>query len=260
MGLLDHRIALIAGVGKALGSALARVFAAEGANLVLGARSEDTIRDLAAEIEGMGQKCIWQSTDITDAAACQALVDRAEAELGGLDVVVNNAVWPHGEGALADANLEDWRTAMEVNFLGPVTMTQAAIPALRRREGGGRIIMVSTIGSRDIQPGAGPYASSKAALNSLTKTLARELGPDGIRVNALVPGWIWGPTAAGVLQHYADAEGISLEEMKTRYEQGTALGYLPDAQEIARVAVFLASELSNPVTGHLLDANVGQWM
>ena len=130
MGLLNHRIALIAGVGKDLGSALARVFAAEGADLVLGARSEDTIRELASEIEGMGRKCLWQSTDITDAEACRALVQRAESELGGLDIVVNNAVWPHGEGALADANLEDWRTAMEVNFLGPVTMTQAAIPAL----------------------------------------------------------------------------------------------------------------------------------
>jgi NAD(P)-dependent dehydrogenase (short-subunit alcohol dehydrogenase family) len=259
MGLLDDRVALLAGVGPDLGAALARVFAAEGAHLVLGARSEDTIRSLAGEIEGMGRKCVWQRTDITDAAACASLVARAESELGGLDILVNNAVWPHGEGPLADANLDDWRTAMEVNFLGALSMTQAAIPTLRR-SAAARIIMVSTIGSREIQPGAGPYASSKAALNSVTKTLARELGPDGIRVNALVPGWIWGPTAEGVLRRYAEAEGISLEDMRTRFEQQTALGYLPDAQEIARVAVFLASELSKPVTGHLLDANVGQWM
>ena len=106
------------------------------------------------------------------------------------------------------------------------------------------IIMVSTIGSREIMPGAGPYASSKAALNSVTKTLARELGPDGIRVNGLVPGWIWGPTAEGVLTRFGEMQGKSLEEMKTEYEQGTALGYLPEAQEIAKVAVFLASELS----------------
>jgi NAD(P)-dependent dehydrogenase (short-subunit alcohol dehydrogenase family) len=246
-------------VGADLGSALARVFAAEGAHLVLAARSEDTIRSLAGEIEGMGRRCIWQSTDITDADACAALVARAEAELGGLDIVVNNAVWPHGEGPLAEAKLEDWRTAMEVNFLGPLTMTQAAIPALRRSEAA-RIIMVSSIGSREIQPAAGPYASSKAALNSVTKTLARELGPDGIRVNALVPGWIWGPTAQGVLTQYAEAEGVSLEDMRKRFEQDTALHYLPKAQEIAQVAVFLASDLSKPVTGHLLDANAGQWM
>ena len=259
MGLLDDRVALLAGVGVDLGSALARVFAAEGAHVVLAARSEDTIRALASEIEGMGCKCLWQSTDITDAAACRALVTRTESELGGLDILVNNAVWPHGEGPLADANLEDWRTAMEVNFLGALTMTQAAIPALRK-SGSGRIIMVSTIGSREIMPGAGPYASSKAALNSVTKTLARELGPDGIRVNGLVPGWIWGPTAEGVLTRFGEMQGKSLEEMKTQYEQGTALGYLPEAQEIAKVAVFLASELSNPVTGHLLDANAGQYM
>ena len=259
MGLLNDRVALLAGVGIDLGSALARVFAAEGAHLVLAARSEDTIRALAGEIEGMGRKCVWQCTDITDAVACESLVARAEAELGGLDILVNNAVWPHGEGLLADANLEDWRTAMDVNFLGPLTMTQAAIPALRRREAA-RIIMVSTIGSSEIHPGAGPYASSKAALNSVTKTLARELGPDGIRVNALVPGWIWGPTAEGVLRRFGEAEGVSLEDMRTRYEEGTALGYLPEAPEIAKVAVFLASELSNPVTGHLLDANAGQWM
>jgi NAD(P)-dependent dehydrogenase (short-subunit alcohol dehydrogenase family) len=259
MGLLQDRVAVLAGVGPDLGSGLARVFAAEGAHLVLGARSEDTIRSLAGEVEGMGRKCVWQSTDITDAAACEALVARAQAELGGVDILVNNAVWPHGEGPLADANLEDWRTAMEVNFLGVLTMTKAAIPALRSSEAA-RIIMVSTIGSRDIQPGAGAYASSKAALNSVTKTLARELGPDGIRVNALLPGWIWGPTAEAVLTRFGEMEGATLEQMKTRYEQGTALGYLPDAQEIARVALFLASELSKPVTGLMLDANAGQWM
>jgi NAD(P)-dependent dehydrogenase (short-subunit alcohol dehydrogenase family) len=259
MGLLKDRVAVLAGVGIDLGSALARVFAAEGANVVLAARSEDTIRPLASEIEGMGRKCIWQSTDITDAEACKALVARTESELGALDILVNNAVWPHGEGPLADANLEDWRTAMEVNFLGALTMTQAAIPALRKSTAG-RIIMVSTIGSREIMPGAGPYASSKAALNSVTKTLARELGPDGIRVNGLVPGWIWGPTAEGVLTRFGESQGKSLDEMKAQYEQGTALGYLPEAEEIARVAVFLASELSNPVTGHLLDANAGQYM
>ena len=259
MGLLDDKVALIAGVGVDLGSALARAFAAEGAQLVLAARSEDTIRALASEIEGMGRKCITQSTDITDGDACKSLIARAGSELGGLDILVNNAVWPHGEGALADANLEDWRTAMEVNFLGALSMTQAAIPALRQSQAA-RIIMVSSIGSREIMPGAGPYASSKAALNSVTKTLARELGPDGIRVNGLVPGWIWGPTAEGVLTRFGEAEGKSLEEMKAQYEQGTALGYLPAAGEIARVAVFLASELSNPVTGHLLDANAGQWM
>ena len=94
MGLLKNRVALLAGVGPDLGSALARVFAAEGANLVLGARSEGTIRSLAGEIEGMGRKCVWQSTDVTDSTACESLVARAEAELGGLDILVNNVVWP----------------------------------------------------------------------------------------------------------------------------------------------------------------------
>jgi len=259
MGLLNNRVALLAGVGVDLGTALARVFAAEGANLVLAARSEDTIRSLAGEIEGMGRKCVWQCTDITDAEACKSLVARAESELGGLDILVNNAVWPHGDGPLADANLEDWRMAMDVNFLGALTMTQAAIPALRRREAA-RIIMVSTIASREHYPTAGPYSSSKAALNAVTKTLAKELGPDGIRVNAVIPGWIWGPTAQGVLRKWGEAEGVTLDDMRIRYEQQTALHYLPKAEEIAKVAVFLASELSNPVTGHLLDANAGQWM
>jgi NAD(P)-dependent dehydrogenase (short-subunit alcohol dehydrogenase family) len=259
MGLLQDRVAVLAGVGVDLGTALARVFAAEGADLVLAARSEETIRALADEIEGTGRRCLWQRTDITDPEACRSLVARTESELGGLDILVNNAVWPHGDGPLADADLDDWRQAMEVNFLGALTMTQAAIPALRRREAA-RIIMVSTIASREHYPAAGPYASSKAALNAVTKTLAKELGPDGIRVNAVVPGWIWGPTAQGVLSAWGEAEGVSLDEMRVRYEQQTALHYLPDAEEVARVAVFLASQLSNPVTGHLLDANAGQWM
>jgi len=259
VGLLDGRVALIAGVGPDLGTALARVFASEGAQLLLAARSDQTIRALAEELQVPGQKALWHCADITDAAGCAALVERAQTELGGLDILINNAVWPHGEGPLAGAELADWRTALEVNFLGPMTLTQAAIPALRRSRAA-RIVMVSTIGSRDIQPGAGAYAASKAALNAATKTLARELGPDGIRVNALVPGWIWGPTAQGVLARWSQAEGVTLDQMKRRFEAGTALRYLPDGPEIARVALFLASDLSSPVTGHLLDANAGQWM
>lgn len=259
MGLLDGRVALIAGVGPDLGTALAKCFASQGAQLLLAARSEQTIRGLAEQLRAAGRKALWQCADITDPASCAALVARAQAELGGLDILVNNAVWPHGEGPLAEAKLADWRTALEVNFLGPLTLTQAAIPALRRSRAA-RIVMVSTIGSRDVQPGAGAYAASKAALNSATRTLARELGPDGIRVNALVPGWIWGPTAQGVLARWSQAEGVTLEQLKQRIEAATALRYLPDGEEIARVALFLASDLSSSVTGHLLDANAGQWM
>jgi NAD(P)-dependent dehydrogenase (short-subunit alcohol dehydrogenase family) len=259
MGLLDGRLVLIAGVGADLGAALARVFAAEGASLLLAARSEPTIRELARELEASGRRCLWQCCDITDGEECRKLVARSEGDLGGLDVLVNNAVWPHGEGPLAQAKLDDWRKAMEVNFLGPLTLTQVALPALRRSRAA-RIVMVSSIAARESQAGTGAYAASKAALHSATRTLARELGPDGIRVNALVPGWILGPTAEEVLRRWGEAEGASADAMHARQAQRTALGYLPDAREIARVALFLASDLSASVTGHLLDANAGQWM
>jgi 3-oxoacyl-[acyl-carrier protein] reductase len=253
---LSGKRALVTGASGGIGAATARALHGLGAAVALSGTRGGVLEELAVEL---GDRAHVVVCDLTDAQAANALAGRASDAMGGLDILVNNAVWPHGEGPLADANLEDWRTAMEVNFLGAMTMTQAAIPALRRRTAA-RIIMVSTIASREHYAMAGPYASSKAALNAVTKTLARELGPDGIRVNAVIPGWIWGPTAQGVLKQWGEAEGVSLDDMRIRYEQQTALHYLPDAEEVAKVAVFLASELSNPVTGHLLDANAGQWM
>ena len=259
MGLLKDKVALISGMGRGLGAHLARVFAREGAHIAMAARSEDTMRAVAQEIQALGRKAVWQPADVIDPAACNALAEHVESQLGRIDVLVNNAFFVSAVSPLADGDLDEWRKAMEVNFIGALTMTRAVIPVMRK-QGCGRIIMVSTIGSRDIQPGAGPYASSKAALNSVTRTLARELGPDGIRVNALVPGWFLSPNAEAALRHFAEEQGTSFEEMRDTYAASTALRYLPDSEEIARVGLFLASDLSDPVTGHLLDANCGQWM
>ncbi|MCH2170399.1 SDR family oxidoreductase [Myxococcota bacterium] len=258
-GMLEGRVALISGVGPGLGTELARLFAREGADISMGARSEDTLREVGEEIVELGRRCIWQPTDVTDTDACASLADETRAQLGGIDILVNNAFWEGGEGLLEDGNIENWRTAMEVNFLGALTMTHAAIPGLKASSNG-RVIMVSSIGARNIQPAAGAYASSKAALNSVTKTLARELGPHGIRVNALVPGWIWGRTTETALRSFAEEQGVPFEQLLEQNVAMTALGYLPEAPEIAKVGLFLASDLSASVTGHMLDANAGQWM
>ena len=259
-GMLAGRVALVSGIGPGLGIEIARLFAREGADIVLGARRTELMESLAAEIEAMGRRTVWQSTDITDPAQCQALVDAAVEGLGRLDVCVNNAF---NDGFpvinVEDADLDRWRNVFDVNFFGSLNMTRACIPALRD-SGAGRVIFVNTMSVRIRQAGWGAYSSSKAALENITKILAKELGPDGIRVNSVLPGYIFADAVRNFLQGQADARGVDYQVVYDETAGETALKYLPDADEIAGSVLFLASDLALPITGASLDVNAGHWI
>ena len=136
--MLAGKVALVSGIGPGLGIEIARLYAREGADIVMGARRTEVMEPLAAEIEAMGRRTVWQSTDITDPAQCQALADAAVEELGRLDVCVNNAF---NDGFpivnVENADLDRWRNVIDVNFFGSLNMTRACIPALRDSGAGG---------------------------------------------------------------------------------------------------------------------------
>jgi NAD(P)-dependent dehydrogenase (short-subunit alcohol dehydrogenase family) len=158
-----------------------------------------------------------------------------------------------------DAPLDEWRQTMDVNLWGTLQMTRAAVPAMIDR-GGGSIVMINSMSTHRLERRYGAYAASKGALETATKTLALELGVEGIRVNGVFPGYIWGDSVAWYFDHLGTKRGVSGEDVYQEVAAGTALGYLPHSSEIAGSVVFFASDLSKPVTGQSLDVNCGHWM
>jgi NAD(P)-dependent dehydrogenase (short-subunit alcohol dehydrogenase family) len=257
--LLAGKVAVVSGIGPGMGRDISLGLAAEGADVVLGARRTETSEAVAEEVRALGRRAEVETLDITDAAACDAAVARAVGTLGGLDILVNNAYQDGNHRAFLDAPLDEWRRTMDVNFWGTLQMTRAAVPSMIER-GGGRVVMVNTMSAHRIEATYGAYAASKGALETATKTLAVELGRYGIRVNGIHPGYIWGDSVAWYFGYLGEKRGVTAEEVYREVADQTALGYLPPASEVAGSVVFFASDLSRPVTGQSLDVNCGHWM
>jgi NAD(P)-dependent dehydrogenase (short-subunit alcohol dehydrogenase family) len=258
LSLLEGKVALVSGAGPGLGRDVALAFGREGATVVVGARTEDRVRALAAEVEGQGAKSLGLRLDITDAGSCRAAVDRVVETFGRLDVLVNNAFHGGDHTPFLAADLATWRHTMDVNLFGTLQLTQAAAAQMVDQRDG-RIVMVNSMAAVRIRPDFGAYTASKAALGAITKTLAVELGPHGVRVNGVHPGYIWGDDVAAYFQYLAAEQGITEEEQYRSVADEAALRYLPDAAEIAGAVVFLASDLSRAMTGQALGVNGGHW-
>ena len=260
MGLLEGRVALIAGVGPGLGREIALAYAREGADLVLCARRTEASQEVADLVRGHGRRAEVVSVDVTHRDRCDAAVATAVERLGGLHVLVNNAFHAGDFSRFDDADLGRWRRTMDVNFFGTLTMTQAAVPALAA-SGDGRIVMINSMSAtNNLEKAYGAYAASKGALATATRTLALELGEHGIRVNAIHPGYIWGPNVQIYFEMQAKDRGISPEEVYDEVAYRTALGYLAPAEEMAGAAVFFASDLARPITGQAIGVDAGQWI
>lgn len=258
MGLLDGKVALVSGAGPGLGRDVALALGREGATVVVAARTEQKVHDLAAEVALAGAEALGVTLDITDADRCRAVVAEIVERYGHLDVLVNNAFDDGDHTAFVDADLARWRRTMDVNLFGTLQLTQAAAAPMIE-QGDGRVVMINTMSSVRIRPRFGAYATSKAALATATKVLATELGPHGVRVNGVHPGYIWGESVSAYFEHLARRRGITPDEQYAEVAADTALGYLPHSREIAETVVFFASDMSGPVTGQALGVNAGQW-
>jgi NAD(P)-dependent dehydrogenase (short-subunit alcohol dehydrogenase family) len=256
MGLLDGKVAIVSGVGPGLGQAIARTAAREGAKVALAARNEAYLKEVAAELDGS----IAVPTDITDAEACQRLVDRTVEELGGVDVVANSAFQPGDIGKTFEkSDLARWRQLFEVNTFGALQVTQAAIPALRAR-GGGAVVFVNSMVIRKTGAIAeGGYAATKGALFAAARVMAHELGPSNIRVNSVVPGWMWGPNVQFYVEFMAKKRDVPQEAIIAEITSNMALRRIPTVAEVAEAVVFLASDRASAITGQTLDVNGGEY-
>lgn len=256
--LLKDRVAIVSGIGPGLGQAIGHALAREGAAVALAARSEDKLLGLAEEIRKAGGRALPVVTDISDSASCRALVERAVSEYGRVDVLVNNAYHPGTYERIETVDLDTWRPPFEVNVLGSLRLAQAVIPTMKER-GTGSIIMINSMSMRRMMETFGGYAASKAALNVATQTLALEIGCYGIRVNSVVPGYIWGPPLAAYFEGEATRAGVDPKVIYDSVASQTALKHIPTSEEIAESVVFFASDMSKVITGQSLDVNAGHW-
>jgi NAD(P)-dependent dehydrogenase (short-subunit alcohol dehydrogenase family) len=256
--LLANRVAIVSGIGPGMGRDVSLACAREGADLVLAARGADTLAAVADEVRAAGRRALCVPTDIAQPGDCRRLVDAAHAEFGRIDVLVNNAFKGGLEPLIADVDLAEWRKIFDVNVFGSLQLSQAVIPHMRR-QGGGSIIFVNSMSLRIIEPRFGGYAASKGALMIAAQTLARELGRDKIRVNSVVPGYIWGPALQRYFAMLAQQQQTTPEAVYAEIASRTALHHIPTSAEIADAVVFFASDLSRAVTGQALDVNGGHF-
>jgi NAD(P)-dependent dehydrogenase (short-subunit alcohol dehydrogenase family) len=256
--LLDGKVAIVSGIGPGMGRDISLAFAREGADVALVGRTASKLDAMAEEVAALGRRALPLVCDIADEAACNAAVEQAADELGRVDILVNNAYDGGDAKAFMDADFDRWRQTMEVNLFGSLAMTRAAVPHLEA-SGDGRVVMINTMSTQRIQPKWGAYAASKGALATVTKTLALELGPKGIRVNAVHPGYIYGDSVEWYFNHLAEKRGITFQEVYDEVASETCLGYLPHSEEIAGTVVFFASPLAKPVTGQMIGVNAGHW-
>ena len=258
MDLLKDRIAIVSGIGPGVGKEVAYAFAREGADVVLGARTASALEEVALGIQKRRQKSLCVPTDISKPEDCTRLVEQAVKTFKRVDILVNNAFLTHPRGSIEKADFEAWKKILDVNLFGSLRLSQLVIPHMRN-QGGGSIVMVNTMSMRIIEPNVGGYASSKGALMTATQTLAKEIGPDGIRVNSVVPGYIWSDKMEAYFRNLANEQGRKYEEVRAEVENKTALHHIPDSTEIADAVLFFASDLSRGCTGQALDVNGGHY-
>lgn len=258
--LLQGKTVVVSGVGAGLGHQIAATVVRDGGNAVLGARTEATLAACAAEIDPKGEHTAYRSTDITDEAQCEALAALAEERFGTVDAVVHVAAWDSYFGGLEDADFDTWQGVIDVNLLGTLRMTRACLPALKRR--GGSVVVIGTQSSvaapSQVQQAA--YAASKGALTSAMYSMARELGPHRIRVNTVLPGWMWGPPVQAFVKFTAHTEGVPEDEVLERLAERMALPELATDGDVADAAAFLASDRARSITGQSLLVNAGELM
>ncbi|MEV6943101.1 SDR family oxidoreductase [Streptomyces sp. NPDC051172] len=260
MSLLTGKTVVVSGVGAGLGHQVAAAVVRDGGSAVLGARTEANLAKSAAEIDPDGTHTAYRATDIRDEGQCEALAALARERFGRIDAVVHVAAMDGYFGGLADADFVSWQQVIDVNLLGSLRMTRACLPALKAC--GGSVVFIGTQSAvaAPTQVKQAAYAASKGALTSAMYSLARELGPHRIRVNTVLPGWMWGPPVQAYVQFTSQTEGVPEADVLERLTGRMALPELATDGDVADAAVFLASDRARAITGQSLLVNAGELM
>jgi NAD(P)-dependent dehydrogenase (short-subunit alcohol dehydrogenase family) len=238
--LLRGKLAVVAGFGAGMARQVAVSLAREGADLVVYGGAEPVMVSAAGEIAALGRKALCVPAAVPDRASSVSMANRVEEIFGRIDVLVHNTPFPPPDGTrFEDADLDQWRAALDADVFGPLMLTQSTLPLLRASTDA-RVIILGHLPHIATPEGMGVHTAAQAALTELARTLARELGPSGIRVNVVQRGYLPRPEGDGG----PPAEGLTV----------TATD-----EEVAGAVVFLASPLSRAVTGQAINIDAGLW-
>ena len=238
MGLLDGKVALITGASKGIGKAIALRFAAEGASIAF----TDLVVDsqTVSEIEALGVKVRAYTSDASDFEAAHSIVAQVVADFGRIDILVNNAGITK-DGLMLRMEEAQWDAVINVNLKSAFNFTHAVVPQMSRQRGGSIINMSSVVGEHG-NAGQANYSASKAGLIGLAKSIAKEMGPRGIRANCIAPGFI-----------VSDMTDAMPQEVRDAWVKTIPMRRGGSVDEVAKVALFLASDLSSYVSGQVIS-------
>ena len=256
--LVKDKTVVVVGVGPGLGSEVAAAALRDGANVVVAARRKDELAEHAKSLDPSGKRILAVPTDVTDDAQCNALMEAAVKKFGRIDAVVLVAAMDRAFGGLENTNPADWATCVAVNVMGAAFICRAAAKQMKKT-GGGSLVL---IGSQSMwYPPMAPqisYAASKGGLLSAMYHMVHELGPHKIRVNMVIPTWMWGPPVEGFVKGEAKRQGVSEDVIIKSITKNMPLGEIPKDDDVANACMFFCSDYSRMVTGETLLVNAGE--
>jgi NAD(P)-dependent dehydrogenase (short-subunit alcohol dehydrogenase family) len=251
---LDGKLAIVTGGGSGIGEATAKVFAEAGATVVVTGRRSEPLEQVAKEIGGHAMVC-----DVSDQAQVRTLFAQALKITGQIDILLNNAGAAGPIAPVAEVDMEAWIQCMNINLVGAMFCLQEAARIMGAQKSGSIINMSSLMGIQGY-PMRSAYVASKFALIGITETMARELGPLNVRVNALMPGAVSGENMDRILARRAEVEGRSTEEIeRENYTDIAALKRWVSPEEVGRAALYYASDLSSAITGDKMKVDCGRF-
>jgi NAD(P)-dependent dehydrogenase (short-subunit alcohol dehydrogenase family) len=254
---LEGKVAVITGGGRGLGKGIALTFAAEGADVVIAARTESALKETAAEIEAMGRQCLPIVTDTAVPEQVRRMVDKTLERFGRVDVLVNNAGISGPSVSVADMDLEGWNQTLTINLTGTMLCTKYVLKDSMIPRKSGSIINISSVSGRFGHANRSPYAASKWGIIGLTQTLALEVGKYGIRANCIAPGPVVGERIEWAMKKVSQSQGISYEQAVANEVARTALGRMVKPEDVGYLAVFLASDRAANITGQTVNCSAG---